>query len=84
MGAVEWHRGPLSWGCLHHSGNRMPTALEGEIGILLEEVLNPVMTFMGGRFEPAFRVKHFRPVKTTDISVFTALLAPTPRVKEHV
>jgi hypothetical protein len=32
-------------------------------------------------FDTPFRASRFRPVKETDISIFTAMLAPTPKQK---
>jgi hypothetical protein len=50
-------------------------------GLCLEEIVNPPAHF-ARRFEtvflePAFDVKHFRPVKRTSIEVFRKLLAPS-------
>ena len=55
-----------------------------ELGIYLEEIVNPEDDFCFGRQEPSFYAWRFRPVRTTSIDVFTAMLAPTPRIKETV
>lgn len=54
----------------------------GRGGVYLEEIINPVTTRDDGK-EESFWAWRFRPVKKTDISVFTAMLNPTPQqVKE--
>jgi len=53
-----------------------------EVTVRLHEITNPIRPYyIIGMWEPDFNVRRFRPVKTTDISIFTAMLAPTPRVK---
>ena len=56
--------------------------------VRLYEITNPVRIYTsGGKGEPweqNFGAYRFRPVKTTDISIFTAMLAPTPRIKETI
>ena len=53
----------------------------GEALIFLEEIINRprlYQTFSGPQtVEPAFQAARFRPVKTTDISIFEAMLRPT-------
>ena len=55
--------------------------------IWLEEIINPEVDFeedgVEGTQEPSFWAWRFRPIRTTSIDVFTAMLAPTP-VKETV
>lgn len=53
----------------------------GEFCLRLEEISNPVREYVGGRYEPMFRASRFRPVRKTIIGVFTAMLAPKPKVK---
>lgn len=48
----------------------------GELGLFLEEVKLPVPS--GRKTEASFDATRFRPVKETDISIFTAMLNPTP------
>ncbi len=52
----------------------------GTPGILLEEISNPPCPYFEGTFEPSFFPSHFRPLteRTTDISVFAAMLNKTP------
>lgn len=45
-------------------------------GLRLEEVVNWPQQFRDGFVERSFSVDGFRPVVETDISVFTAMLAP--------
>jgi hypothetical protein len=53
-------------------------------GVLLEEVILPNYPYdPWKKHEVSFAIDRFRPVKTTDISIFTAMLAPSP-VKETV
>lgn len=51
-------------------------------GVLLEEIVNPVRVYeapMGFvTCEPFFHAWRFRPVRTTNIDVFTAMLEPVP------
>lgn len=58
----------------------------GECGLWLEELRNPLMSLTDGTFgEVGFWASHFRPLveRKTDISIFQELLAPTsPRVLE--
>ena len=42
----------------------------------LAEIVNCIRRYNGGYTEAWFNSKSFRPVVTTDISVFTAMLAP--------
>lgn len=51
------------------------------VGFRFEEVVNPVLWHAEGMHEPTFHSIRFRPVRTTDISVFTKLLAPAPKRK---
>ena len=46
------------------------------------EIRNRKFDFLDGYHEPAFNEVAFRPVKETDISVFTKLLQKTPNKKE--
>ncbi len=58
-------------------------AVDGIPGLWLEEVVDqPERTCLGVR-ERSYCASRFRPVRTTDISIFTAMLAPTPRVKRQ-
>jgi hypothetical protein len=43
----------------------------------------PTLRYIEGEVEefPTFDATDFRPVKETDISIFTAMLAPTPKQK---
>lgn len=54
-------------------------APDGDLMLELVEILAPETdeTFAGFRASSYF----FRPVRTTDISIFTAMLAPTPPAK---
>lgn len=50
-----------------------------EPGLRLVEIVNPPIFHINvGVDEPAFKRRHFRPVRKTSIEVFTRLLAPTP------
>ena len=55
-----------------------------EPGVYLEEMVNPERDYLNGRIEGSFYAHRFRPIRTTSIDVFTAMLAPTPRIKEAV
>jgi hypothetical protein len=47
--------------------------------LVFEELVNPQQpTLLGGMNEPHFIADHFRPVKKTNIEVFTKLTAPAP------
>jgi hypothetical protein len=46
------------------------------IGFCFEEMINPPAHFSRGFAEPAFDSRRFRPVRTTNIDAFSALLAP--------
>lgn len=48
------------------------------VGIYLEEIINPRHNWTDGFVEAAFSVEGFRPVRKTDISVFTEMLNVTP------
>lgn len=52
----------------------------GNLGMRFKEIINPVLQYDDGVCEVAFHAIYFRPVKRTDISVFTRLLAPTPEL----
>ena len=67
----------------------VPMMREGwdEDGLLLEEIVNPIQTRPNGNtFELTFRMSRFRPVRTTSIDIFRAMLEPVPTrdVKESV
>ena len=47
-------------------------------GLRLEEIVNEPRHYTDGYAEIAFYVWRFRPVRTTDISIFTAMLTPIP------
>jgi hypothetical protein len=51
---------------------------DGEIAFRFEEILNPVITFWDCTVEPSFKAYCFRPVRTTNIDVFTEMLNPSP------
>lgn len=53
------------------------------IFIWLEEIVNPPVEWENGTYEPSFDLRGFRPVRKTDISVFTEMLNPT-KVEEKV
>lgn len=43
----------------------------GEVGLLLEEIINPVINFpVAGRCEPMFIGEAFRPLRDSDLDVF--------------
>lgn len=48
----------------------------GELGLRVEEVINPPMQYQQGYVEACFNARFFRPVieRKTDISVFTRIL----------
>lgn len=52
---------------------------DGMAGFLLCELRNPEGAFYEGFSEPQFGARRFRPVKTTNIEIFTAMLAPQPK-----
>jgi hypothetical protein len=49
-----------------------------EDALHLFEIANPVRRIGGRKFELAFRVSRFRPVRTTNIDVFLRMLEPVP------
>ena len=58
---------------------------EGTNGIVLEEIVNPVLPYNKGLGEAGFHPNQFRPVVKTNIEIFTAMLAPSPsKVTETV
>lgn len=60
-------------------GKRLcPWNRQTPVGLLLEEIVNPVVTCLDGTDEPAWDATAFRPLvtKKTDISVFKRMLAP--------
>lgn len=52
----------------------------GNVGIHLNEIVNPSFEYLNGWAELSFAAENFRPVQTrkTDISIFTAMLSPKP------
>jgi hypothetical protein len=57
----------------------------GVLGLRFEELQYPAKDCgLNGMVEPAFPAYRFRPCRETDISVFTAVLAPTKRSKAVV
>lgn len=53
----------------------------------LEEIVNPKLPndCAGGLVEPSFLIYHFRPVRKTDIGIFTEMLVPVqPKKLERV
>lgn len=55
----------------------------GYLGLYLEEIPDdPVRAPF--KLPNGWYAWRFRPVKTTNISIFTAMLVPTPRVKERI
>jgi hypothetical protein len=48
------------------------------VGLLLEEIWHEPAWFCVGFVEPAFNVKHFRPLRKSDISIFKKMLEPVP------
>jgi hypothetical protein len=53
-------------------------------GIFLTEIVNPVFDWANApRSELAFKSTRFRPVKTTSIECFKALLAPVPKKQKE-
>lgn len=57
----------------------------GEPCIRLSEIINPPVVWRGDVFpeELAFKASRFRPIRKTDISIFTAMLNKAPE-KERV
>lgn len=55
---------------------------DGDLYLRFEEIRNPKCPLCG--IEPAYWSRRFRPVKTTNIDVFTKMLAPAPRELEPV
>lgn len=51
------------------------------LGFLLMEITNRPRKFRLGRLEPCFYAHRFRPVRDTDISIFTSMLSPAPTDK---
>jgi hypothetical protein len=49
----------------------------GKIGLNIVGICIPGGWYLG------FRAARFRPVKSIDISIFTSMLVPSPRVKER-
>ena len=47
-----------------------------EFGVRVEEIVNPVFPYIKGMMEAYFNFTRFRPVRTTDISIFTACSRP--------
>lgn len=63
---------------------RIGVSVAGAVTVKLNEIVNPEREYPSARFGPlygeiGFQAKHFRPVikRTTDISIFRALLNPT-------
>jgi hypothetical protein len=60
----------------------LAVAHDGGPAIHLEEIIrSPAHPVLG---EIPYRASRFRPVKETDISIFTAMLSPTPKQKQRV
>lgn len=56
---------------------------EDGAGLLLAEIVNPQFEWINGNVgEVAFRVRRFRPAKTTSLDVFERMLAPSPKCRE--
>jgi hypothetical protein len=53
------------------------------IGFCFEEMVNPPGNFSRGFVEPAFDSRKFRPVRTTSIETFRALLVPSRLKSAH-
>jgi hypothetical protein len=58
-------------------------APSGQLGVYLEELVNPIPSPPEEPIEPSFYGWRFRRVKKTNIDVFLAMLTPKP-VKENV
>jgi len=52
------------------------------IGLQLEEIINPPYLYIEGFCEVAFAAARFRPVVETRLDVFREMLAPVPGVKQ--
>lgn len=80
----QWRRDVVArWGIALPSKGSVYTVCEiligpssGEPCIRLEEIVNPLCDFAEGRGEAMFKARYFRPVRKTDISIFTAMLNP--------
>jgi hypothetical protein len=59
-------------------------AAHGNLYLRFEEIVNAPRNYVNGLDECNFWAARFRPVKETDISIFTAMLAPTPKQKQRV
>lgn len=49
---------------------------EDPIGVRLIEIINPILSYNCGMDETSFPCWRFKPVRETDISIFTAMLNP--------
>lgn len=56
--------------------------LDDCLGLRFEEIVNPSIQFSDGYFEVSFISDFFRPVRKTNIDVFTQILNNTP-IKEY-
>jgi hypothetical protein len=48
------------------------------VGLLLEEIWHEPAWFCVGFVEPAFNIKHFRPLRKTNVDIFKKMLEPAP------
>lgn len=54
--------------------------VDGHLMLYLQEIRNPVVRVESGLWaEQAYGAKYFRPVRTTDISIFKAMLVTPPK-----
>jgi hypothetical protein len=51
---------------------------DGEIGLFLEEIVNKPYQYCDSFGEISFNASRFKPVKLTNIDVFTEILNPSP------
>lgn len=68
---------------IRHIGEHPDPKFKDSPSCLLEEIVNPECNYSCGdgivrKYEPFFALRRFKPCKKTDISVFTAMLNPTP------
>lgn len=51
-------------------------------GLLLNEIVNPALSYLQGVAEPTFHVRNFRPVKRESIELFRAMCTSTKPLVE--
>lgn len=67
-------------GCIYTIRDIEPGVLDpSHLFLRFEEIVNEPAHYASGFVEANFDAEEFRPVRDTDISIFTALLTPQPQ-----